>query len=264
MMLYSLLFVAGLCISRDVLASQVVKKEGFQFLLLAHFWPATSCVYFQNEGKDCYVSPDVKGWTIHGFWPSIPGTEKPDYCNNSMKFNFEEIKGLSQRLAVSWPYFEKGASKTELWEHEWTKHGTCAYTLPILKGELRYFNQTLNLHDELNISKTLGDSGICPSNEKKHTPLDFFNAVKKGIGKIPNIICLKDKKTNQIYLDQIWLCYNKQLQPMDCPDVSESQSLTSTLYFQSKAEEGISTASKSYFQECPKNEKIYFNPIPRE
>ena len=25
------------------------------------------------------------------------------------------LQGLSQRLAVSWPYFEKGASKTELW-----------------------------------------------------------------------------------------------------------------------------------------------------
>ncbi|RUS74785.1 hypothetical protein EGW08_017452 [Elysia chlorotica] len=254
------LFVACfLLVSSEVLTGRVVEREDFEFLLLAHFWPTASCVYFHNEGKGCYVPPAVKGWTIHGLWPSIPGTEKPDYCNDSMKFNYNEIQDLSQRLAVNWPCYEEGVSKTELWEHEWTKHGTCAYSLPILQGELRFFNQTLNLHDKINITKILAASGILPSTEKKYLPMDIFNALKKGVGKIPNFTCIKDKKTEWTHLEQIWLCYDKQLQPMDCPGVAQSK-----LFFQSKAEKEMPVSSKSYFQDCPHSGSIYYYPLPTQ
>ncbi|GFR76793.1 ribonuclease T2 [Elysia marginata] len=262
-MVYLFFVLASLlCTQTEALATQLKEKTDFQYLLLAHFWPTTSCVFFRNEGEDCYVSPVVKGWTIHGLWPSIAGTEKPDYCNDSMKFNYNEIKSLSSRLAVNWPSFEMGAPNTSLWEHEWTKHGTCAYSLPILKGELKYFNGTMNLHEKLNITKYLEDSGIVPSNEAMYLPQDIFNAVKKGVGKVPDITCLYEKKTQRHHLEQVWLCYNKQLQPIDCPEVSATKRLSSTLYFESVAEQEAAAPLNSYFQECPKSGKVYYKPLP--
>lgn len=258
---YLIFILAGLLSTpTDSWAHKIKENADFQYLLLAHFWPSTSCVFFHNEHHECYVSKEVKGWTIHGLWPSIVGTEKPDYCNDSMTFKFEEIKSLSDRLEVSWPSFDKNASFTNLWDHEWTKHGTCAYSLPILKGEFRFFNQTLNLHDTLNIKKYLEDSNIVPSDEKMYQPQDIFDAVKKGFGKVPDITCLYDKTEHQHHLEQVWLCYNKQLQPIDCPEVAVSKRQRTTLYFQTIAEQGA--LFNSFFSDCPKGEKVYYKPLP--
>ena len=45
-------------------------------------------------------------------------------------------------MQQDWPSF-MGADDT-FWEHEWTKHGTCA--LDILGSEHKYFKTVLKLH----------------------------------------------------------------------------------------------------------------------
>lgn len=36
-------------------------------------------------------------------------------------------------------------------EHEWNKHGTCAYNLPTLQGEMNYFTSAMNLYQTINL-----------------------------------------------------------------------------------------------------------------
>lgn len=38
-------------------------------------------------------------------------------------------------------------------EHEWSKHGTCATSLPATSNELKYFGMGLKLHAKYNISR---------------------------------------------------------------------------------------------------------------
>lgn len=38
-------------------------------------------------------------------------------------------------------------------KHEWEKHGSCAEALPALDGELKYFQKSIDLHDQLDVFK---------------------------------------------------------------------------------------------------------------
>ncbi|GFN82330.1 helix-loop-helix protein delilah-like [Plakobranchus ocellatus] len=251
------------CLSTGICAPKPNRGVDFDYLLLAQFWPTSSAIYFENEHKHWAIPQGVDGWTIHGLWPSIPGTEKPDYCNNSMTFDFSQIEVLSKVLATNWPDYCTDEDKTALWNHEWTKHGTCAYSMPVLKGELRYFNETLSLHSKLNTASTLGNSGVIPSKIQQYSIDEIFYALKKGYGKIPNFTCVHDEENDMFHLEQIWLCFNKQLEMIDCPDVTYPRK-TSTLYFESMKKQDLAISARESFEGCPHKGKISYYPIPRE
>ncbi|CAG5136738.1 unnamed protein product [Candidula unifasciata] len=274
--------IAFLCLSSCIalivqakITGELARDDNWEFLLLAQFWPGSSCVYFRDQG--CAISPDVKGWTIHGLWPSREGSQQPEFCNKSMPFNYTEIEVLQEQLDSYWPYYNKSGARTELWEHEWNKHGTCAYVLPAISGELKYFSTTLKLYHTLNIYDTLSGAGIVPTGDKLYHLSDVFTAVKGAYGTIPQIECYYAEGKH--YLDQVWLCYDKTLSLQDCPKPSHStyrhlrsqdnyvQKTELNIYFESEkpSQEGTVQVSKShsYFVDCPKNEMVYYIPVPQ-
>ncbi|GFN82329.1 hypothetical protein PoB_000883500 [Plakobranchus ocellatus] len=179
------------------------------------------------QHKHWSIPQGVDGWTIHGLWPSIRGSEKLTNCNNSMKFHFNEIEVLSKILAVKWPDYCTDEDKRRL----------CV----------------------------LSDYGVVPSKKQKYTVGEIFNALKKGYGKIPDITCIYDVENHTFHLEQIRLCFNKQLKMMDCPGVTYPKSTgTSTLHFESIKQQDPSIFIRSNFEDCPHHHKVYYYPIPRK
>ncbi|CAG5125453.1 unnamed protein product [Candidula unifasciata] len=237
-------------------------KESWDYLKMAQFWPGTSCVYFGE--KKCAVPPSTHSWTIHGLWPSAYTGELPAYCNDSMTFNYTEIKVLRHQLNEQWPNFNKSGSPLALWSHEWTKHGTCAYELPVLQGELKYFNSTLQLHNTLDLLGVLSGSRINPSKKKFYDLTDIFLAVSGKYSKVPQIKCLHMNDT--YYLEEIWLCYDKTFNLIDCPEASPpTKENTLRVKYPEKPELPLyfKSEKKSYFVDCPSSGGVLYVPIPR-
>jgi ribonuclease T2 len=187
-----------------------------------------------------------------------------------MKFNYTEIESLQTLLDEYWPNYNSSGPRTYLWSHEWEKHGTCAYTLPAIKGELRYFNETLRQYSYLNTYQALGKARIIPSSDKLYKLDDIFSTLQKAYNSIPQIECYYAE--NKHYLDQIYLCYDKSLQPIDCPSVTVATpgtrpDLQQSLLFESEnpAEDGSEPANRlnQYFVDCPKDGLVYYVPVPR-
>lgn len=84
-------------------------------------------------------------FTIHGLWPDYKDGTYPQYCNNSSKLNFDNIKDLLPQIRKYWitcPQY----NNSEKWflEHEWSKHGTCT---PFTQSQ--YFSTALALYQML-------------------------------------------------------------------------------------------------------------------
>uniref|UniRef100_A0A0B7A509 Uncharacterized protein n=1 Tax=Arion vulgaris TaxID=1028688 RepID=A0A0B7A509_9EUPU len=257
-------------ISKAGMVRQPVKDESWDFLLLAQFWPGASCIYF-DEYTECPVPQGQVGWIIHGLWPSVFSGQQPRMCDPSMTFDITEIQPLRTELDKQWPYLNKSGDSTFLWKHEWDEHGTCAYTLPILQGELSYFNVTLQLHSTLDIFSALSTANIVPTTDNLYSLTDIWTAVVNKYTKLPQIACLHSK--HKYYLDQIYLCYNKSLNLIDCPEthhhiywnsMTKAKKLKLSLHFESEKSEPVNSQTvdpRDYFIKCPRDE-VYYIPIP--
>ena len=80
----------------------------------------------------------TKNYQIHGLWPQYSPNIYPSYCMNTQYFPPKDE--LKYQMNKYW----SSCNNTDLWEHEWIKHGTC-----ILKendiSEFNYFNLTISL-----------------------------------------------------------------------------------------------------------------------
>jgi len=248
MTLKFLLFFFCICAGKPVTIDQ-----SWDFLHLAQFWPATSC--YVHFGKDCSGIPKgVTGWTIHGLWPSRRGSERPQYCNSTLKFDYDQIKGLSPMLESRWPSYYT-SQPTSLWKHEWEKHGTCAMSLPALRGEPNYFALTMWLQQPLDLFRNLARSRIFPSATTMYKPADIYWAVRQGVGVDPNIVCSYDNQTKRHYIEQVWICFTKEFLLQDCPYVADS-----TVNSSSSKKLGN---NPSRFSQCPDigTASVYYLPL---
>lgn len=87
---------------------------------------------------------DNQSFHIHGLWPQITNSSYPTYCAN-IPFNPDLPNDMLQRMNDVWNRCE---NNTELWEHEWTKHGTC-FSVQTGLSQLDFFNITLNIFDQI-------------------------------------------------------------------------------------------------------------------
>lgn len=65
----------------------------------------------------------------------------------------------------------------------------------------------------------LAKGDIIPNNDKSYTLIDIHKAVKSVLNKNPSINCYTDRTTNEQYLSEIRICFNKQLQLIDCDGI---------------------------------------------
>lgn len=90
-----------------------------------------------------YYKLDLQKWCtdnymIHGLWPQISPNEYPTYCYND---SYIEPKGkLKNQMNLYW----SSCNNTDLWEHEWLKHGTCVKKQYGI-NENTYFNTAIQL-----------------------------------------------------------------------------------------------------------------------
>ena len=79
---------------------------------------------FVNCQNYSYYKLGVQKWCtneyqIHGLWPQFSSDEYPSYCN---KDPYIQPSGLLEKEMIK---YWSSCNNTDLWEHEWIKHGTC-------------------------------------------------------------------------------------------------------------------------------------------
>lgn len=134
-----------------------------------------------------------------------------------------------------------GTSEISFWEYEWFKHGSCANTIEALSGEKKYFSQALAWHEQFSMDGLLSKANIQPGTQ--HGVNEFHSAVKSSLNVNPVIQCFKENENNDVqYLSEIRICFNKQLELVDCT-LSSLRLSTSTSF--SNTDNIISNCNRS-------------------
>ena len=159
--------------------------------------------------------------TIHGLWPNYENGKWPAFCNSSYPFDIKEVESLLPELNNYWPELISGKSKSYLWAHEWSKHGTCS--APVLNGELEYFSKALDLRNDLDPMSFLAKIGFVPSDTQTYWINDVEDALGRFYGDNTDftLSCLGgDGEYSDLY--QIELCLQKDFQVRSCGGTSRS------------------------------------------
>ena len=99
-------------------------------------------------------------FTIHGLWPNYKTHGYPSYCSNET-FNVSYIKDIVPIMNLRWS--SDIGNNQDFWNHEWSKHGTCAKFAPYIYNQIDYFSTVVWLDMKL--------SGI---NSKVYTYLEHY------------------------------------------------------------------------------------------
>ncbi|XP_069116304.1 ribonuclease Oy-like isoform X1 [Argopecten irradians] len=179
-------------------------------------WPVAVCVLGTQEHHRCAIPPDVRTWGIHGLWPTKTGTRGPTSCNSQLHFDFSRIQSLVPMMKVLWPNMYADTSMESFWEHEWTKHGTCASSLAATSNEAQYFQKALDLAGTYGASQLLAKENIVPSSSRTYSLEEVEVALAHQLGAKAKVECTKDEKTGKMMLYEVEICLNKQFNPVDC------------------------------------------------
>jgi ribonuclease T2 len=167
---------------------------------LALTWSPQHCsmIYSAFSGKDafqCSGKSGQFGFTLHGLWPDGVGKEWPQYCKPA---------DLLPRAVVA-----KNLCTTpsvQLLQHEWAKHGTCMASKPDLYFDLsRAFYQSIRYPDMRKLAA-----------QQDLTVGDFVAAFVK-VNKALKPDMVRVRTTRSQWLDELWLCMDRQMEFTRCP-----------------------------------------------
>ncbi|XP_078000846.1 ribonuclease Oy-like [Glandiceps talaboti] len=209
-----------LCVEcRSVTSSDLSVSTKFDYLIFAQQWTQSFCVIQKQKSADtvCRIPNGVSTWTVHGLWPSHNNISPPLYCDNSSKFDGDEVKTLFPELQQYWPDLLPNKKKG-IWDHEWMKHGTCGQSLESINSQYKYFETSLILNRAFDISYALSKHGIYPSDEKSYPCNDVVNAMLDTFGSTshPQLGWYRDENSGKTYLYQVSFCLDKDLKLQDC------------------------------------------------
>ncbi|XP_017784591.1 PREDICTED: ribonuclease Oy [Nicrophorus vespilloides] len=222
----------------------------WDLLIFTQHWPITVCTEWQESKVDneCRLPPKKNLWTVHGVWPTRMGTIGPAYCNNSWPFEPKKLSPILNELQVYWINIEANTPPYSFWQHEWSKHGTCAAELDSLNNELNYFKTGLQWIQLYGMGNILAKANIKPDS-KGYNIYEIYGAIKKLMHKNPVVECVWDKKLKALLLSEIRICFDKKLTLIDCDGVKE-------MFENVKDINGILT-------NCDPNQSImYYNKVP--
>jgi len=173
-------------------------SDSYDFILYVVRWPGSTQTF--------PVPTYVDSFTLHGLWPTNNDSSYPSDCDPSDPFNPTLIKDLVPELNIAWFDYIDGPNSTDLWSHEWDKHGTCCKN--VLPTEHDFFAEAINLHLKSNITATLYAQGIKPSTTTKYTMDQVVDAIRtRWPGLSPIITCAT--VNNESAIDEIQLCVDK-------------------------------------------------------
>uniref|UniRef100_A0A1B0CEA7 Uncharacterized protein n=2 Tax=Lutzomyia longipalpis TaxID=7200 RepID=A0A1B0CEA7_LUTLO len=195
------------------------EDHSWDILIFTQQWPQTVCHQWKKEDRkhNCRMPSTRNLWTIHGIWPTKYNEMGPFFCNSSWTFNVSYIAPIENQLEIFWTNVEIRSDLYDLWRHEWEKHGTCASVLPELSTEILYFRQGLQWLNHYSMSTILANSKILP--DSTPTVEDIHTAVVSQLNRNPVIHCTYDSRRQEIFLEEIRICFNKSLELTDCDGV---------------------------------------------
>uniref|UniRef100_A0A7S0RVF5 Uncharacterized protein n=1 Tax=Pyramimonas obovata TaxID=1411642 RepID=A0A7S0RVF5_9CHLO len=203
--------------NENVSAVSARPYEPWDYMMLVQQWPVELCE-MSGRSHNCVLPP--KGWTIHGLWPdydpSKPHTARyPQYCDNTIKFTESKVADLETKLDSYWPNCFLDTPHTDLWKHEFEKHGTCAMESPKISDEHDYFSTALKLREEIDFGAMFEKAGIVPSASATYTLEQVVAAVKEEVGFEPWLECSHSRGKQGLW--QVGLCIDKStLSPIAC------------------------------------------------
>lgn len=195
----------------------VTSNQGWDIIVFSQRWPITVCTDWQESKPDnrCNLPPNNNLWTVHGIWPNKIGTKGPFFCNKTWHFDPNELKPILNDLKLYWTNVEANTPLYSLWQHEWTKHGTCAAQLPSIDSQLSYFTKGLEWIQQFGMANILAKNNIKPS-PRGYSVQDINSAIKDLLNKNPEIECVIDKHTKLELISEIRICFNRNLTLIDC------------------------------------------------
>eukprot|EP00062_Callorhinchus_milii_P009750 gi/632953879/ref/XP_007892663.1/ PREDICTED: ribonuclease T2-like [Callorhinchus milii] len=217
------------------------KSHPWNSIILTQHWPESVCLV-----DKCKEHPKIDYWTVHGLWP-----KKSMMCNNSWHFNIKNVENILVDLKHFWPDVLH-PNGTQLWKHEWQKHGTCAALREPLNSQEKYFSKALELYKKLDLNSVLAKFHIVPSAEY-YMLEEIENALLSTYGTIPKIQCIHPTEEGSVQtLGQIELCFNTDFQLLNC---------TETIY--NKLNLGSNGQRSEYLDlsVCSQDLKIYYPPV---
>ncbi|CAK8571938.1 unnamed protein product [Lathyrus sativus] len=146
-------------------------------------------------------------FTIHGLWPSNRTYSQPRECSHD-PLQLRAVSPIKVELENFWPNLEgmRVIDGFIFWSKQWKLHGTCSSM-----NAPEFFNLALQIYHKNKLKIILDLNGIKPGGTKKEKIRDIFNAIGKGIGKKPQILC------KMCYLLEIRVCLNKvSVDYIDC------------------------------------------------
>jgi len=188
----------------------------WDFFMLVTEWPQSSCEYTNSSSHhhSCVIPSTVKGWVLHGLWPSTSqGGQQPFYCK-PWKFDESKIEDLLTDLERFWPNLFADTTLTSFWKHEYEKHGTCASSVAGFESEHEFFQQAMQLRNKYDMMAVLTNSNIVPSVD----PYQFSDISDAVDNEFKAKVCLECSYTKSIgqMLSGAYVCLNKQLELIDC------------------------------------------------
>ncbi|XP_055639295.1 ribonuclease Oy [Toxorhynchites rutilus septentrionalis] len=208
--------------SEEEMENEAVLEEepDFDLLIFTQRWPITSCYEWREQSAShiCGLPSPKNIWTIHGIWPTKLNTIGPSFCDKSATFNVTALQSIEQQLEQFWINVEKNKPYDSLWRHEWLKHGTCAAAvLTQLNTENKYFGQGLSWLQQHSMADVLTEGGITPGGN--YTVIGIHKVLIDRLQKDVAIECYHDSETKQQFLNEIRVCFSKELELTDCDGI---------------------------------------------
>lgn len=223
LLVLSIILTAGLKVNANSLAPRVHATEEIDFIILRQIWPPATCMF--PGAHTCSIAHNISTWVVHGLWPSENHKIGPSFCNKTMPFDFNRIKWLLPRLLEFWPNLYTDSPLDSFWQHEWDKHGTCALGLSGIKCESDYFNATLALRDNYDLSTLMKDSGVIPDDTLLYDLDKIIHAIQLKLNVLPQLTCYILKESEVQYLSQLQLCFSKDFKLIECSEAAVEMGL---------------------------------------
>jgi ribonuclease T2 len=132
---------------------------------------------------------------------------------------YTQIKDLESELLQNWGTLScRSRNATELWSHEWRRHGTCSGM-----DQHAYFRAALDFKARFNLTAVLAGAGIVPSGERAYELRSIRDAVTEATGSAPSVECNRDER-DEAQLYRVYQCVGRDGRgPVHCPRHLESR-----------------------------------------
>jgi len=79
-------------------------------------------------------------------------------------------------------YWTDSRKRGGFWKYEWSKHGTCALSVPITGTQRKYFEVAIATVKKLNMEGILAKSGIVPHATRQYSSKELTIAIQRALG----------------------------------------------------------------------------------